>query len=118
MTSYFQKLRCFRIRDTVDKNFVKKAYEAVVPAGYISTYRYIQFEIKNRSITNVTTDTEDTSKIDTTADGIDFIITNTPGAALPNTGGPGTGALYLLGLMLTSLAGAGLMLRRRKSAHF
>lgn len=45
-------------------------------------------------------------------------VGNTPGAVLPNTGGPGTGALYLLGLMLTSLAGAGLMLRRRKSAHF
>ena len=89
-----------------------RLYEAVVPAGYISTYRYIQFEIKNRSIINVTTDTEDTSKLDTTADGIDFIITNTPGAALPNTGGPGTRLFTILGSIL--IFGAGVLLWRRR----
>ena len=92
-----------------------RLYEAVVPAGYISAYRYIQFEIKNRSITNVTTDTEDTSKLDTTADGIDFIITNTPGAELPAAGGPGTVALYVAGVVL--IMGASLaMLRKRDVA--
>ena len=45
-----------------------------------------------------------------------FTVGNTPGAALPNTGGPGTTALYLLGIMLTSLAGAGLVMKRKKKA--
>ncbi|MDO5138536.1 MAG: SpaA isopeptide-forming pilin-related protein [Oscillospiraceae bacterium] len=45
-----------------------------------------------------------------------FTVGNTPGAALPNTGGPGTTALYLLGIMLTGLAGAGLVMRRKKKA--
>ena len=41
---------------------------------------------------------------------------NEPGAALPATGGPGTDMIYLLGFMLTGLAGAGLVMRRRRNA--
>ena len=41
-------------------------------------------------------------------------VKNTPGAALPNTGGPGTDLTYLLGIMLTGLAGTGLVIRRRR----
>ena len=43
-------------------------------------------------------------------------VGNTPGAALPNTGGSGTTALYLLGFMLTAFAGAGLVMRKRRKA--
>ena len=43
-----------------------------------------------------------------------FFIENEPGAALPNAGGPGTNLIYLCGIMLTGLAGAGLVMRRRK----
>ena len=39
---------------------------------------------------------------------------NTPGAALPDTGGVGTTLFYLLGMMLTGLAGAGLVMRKRR----
>ncbi|MDO5476821.1 MAG: VWA domain-containing protein [Eubacteriales bacterium] len=39
-------------------------------------------------------------------------ITNTPGAALPNTGGPGTRLFTILGYLL--IAGAGLLLWRRR----
>lgn len=31
LTEYFTKLRCFRIKDSIDKNFVSEAYEAEVP---------------------------------------------------------------------------------------
>lgn len=43
-------------------------------------------------------------------------IINTPegGYELPSTGGPGTNMLTLFGLMLASLAGAGLAMRRRR----
>jgi hypothetical protein len=40
-------------------------------------------------------------------------VTNTIGYELPSTGGPGTSLLYLLGILLTGLAGAGLMMKRR-----
>ena len=43
-------------------------------------------------------------------------ITNTPGAALPNTGGPGTTLIYFIGLMLTAFAGAALVMRRKRRA--
>ena len=89
-----------------------KLYEVVVPAGYISTYRYIQFEIENRVIKNITTDTGDTSKLDTTANNIDLKIQNTPGAALPSTGGPGTRIFTILGSIL--ILGAGVLLWRRR----
>lgn len=45
-----------------------------------------------------------------------FSIGNTPGVALPNTGGPGTTALYLIGIMLTAFAGAGLAMKKRRKA--
>lgn len=38
---------------------------------------------------------------------------NEPGAALPNTGGPCTGLIYLLGFMLMAFAGAGLIMKRK-----
>ena len=43
-----------------------------------------------------------------------IIVGNTPGVALPNTGGPGTNLIYILGIMLTGLAGAGLVMKRRR----
>ncbi len=45
-----------------------------------------------------------------------FTVENKPGVALPNTGGPGTSMLYLLGIMLTGLACAGLVMKRRRKA--
>ena len=47
-----------------------------------------------------------------------YIITvvNTPGAALPNAGGPGSTLLYFFGVMFAGLAGAGLLMKRRSKA--
>ena len=39
-------------------------------------------------------------------------IGNTPGSALPHTGGPGTKLFIFLGIMLTVFAGAGLIIRK------
>ena len=49
-------------------------------------------------------------------DGKTIILTvrNEPGTALPNTGGPGANLIYLFGIMLTGLAGAGLVMKRRR----
>jgi len=50
---------------------------------------------------------------------IAFEVENEPGAELPSTGGPGTTLLYLLGILLTGLAGAGLVMsmeKRRRAA--
>ena len=41
-----------------------------------------------------------------------FNVQNTAGAELPSTGGPGTKLIYLIGLILAALSGAGLVIRR------
>ena len=53
----------------------------------------------------------------TFVDGRDGIkVGNPAGAALPHTGGLGTTMFYILGLLLTGLAGAGLVLSKRRAA--
>ena len=51
---------------------------------------------------------------DQTQDGASYMIRNNAGVELPATGGPGTTALYLLGIMLTVFAGTGLVMRKRR----
>jgi hypothetical protein len=58
---------------------------------------------------------EDTEQ-GTAAKNAKFVIENEPGAALPNTGGPGTSLICLLGIMLTGLAGAGMVMQLRRKA--
>lgn len=43
-------------------------------------------------------------------------VQNSAGYVLPSTGGPGTDLIYLLGIILTSLAGLGLVMRKRRRA--
>ena len=43
-------------------------------------------------------------------------VQNSAGFELPSTGGPGTNLIYLLGIILTSLAGLGLVMRKRRRA--
>jgi LPXTG-motif cell wall-anchored protein len=43
-----------------------------------------------------------------------FTVGNTPGVVLPATGGEGTRRLILMGILLIALAGAGLIMIRRR----
>ena len=43
-----------------------------------------------------------------------LIVTNNAGYELPSTGSRGTNLIYLFGIMLTGLAGAGLVMRKRR----
>ena len=54
------------------------------------------------------------SSISPAGKAIAITVRNEPGAALPHTGGPGTNLIYLLGLMLAGIAGAGLVMRKRR----
>ena len=97
-----------------------RLYEAYIPDGYIRTFTYIQFTLDNRVMKDVTAEGGDGTAVDwTPASGNKLAlvkIKNTPGAALPNTGGSGTTMFYLIGLILTAIAGAGLVMRRKKKA--
>ena len=45
-----------------------------------------------------------------------YRISNNPGVELPATGGSGSNMIYLLGIMLIGIAGAGLVVRKRRKA--
>jgi len=91
-----------KIEGLADGTYTLK--EMAAPAGYIITDNGVEFTTENGALKNHT-DAES---------GINFKVENEPGAALPNTGGPGTTTLYLLGIMLTTFAGAGLVMRKRR----
>ncbi len=92
-----------------------RLYERVIPEGFVSTFRYIQFKVEECDIKDVTTDTGDTSKLNFTAGNSSRIallqITNTLGAELPHTGGRGRAGYHVTGAVLT-LAALYLLKRR------
>ena len=88
--------------------------EITPPAGYVITNTApVTFTVSEGIITSTEgtiTGVRYTAAAETSD--AEFIIPNTPGVALPNTGGPGTGLYTILGMILT--VGAGLLLWRRK----
>jgi LPXTG-motif cell wall-anchored protein len=96
-----------KIAGLVDGTYTLK--EVTAPAGYIITDSGKTFKTENGAIKN----TDDTAHDDEATD-IAFEVENEPGAALPNTGGPGTNLIYLFGLLLTSFAGTGILMKRRR----
>ena len=100
-----------------------RLYEVLVPVGYISTYKYIQFEVADRTVTNVTTDTGNTDKFSFEAasgTGLNaepalIKIVNEAGAELPHTGGMGTMSYTCIGMIMILSAGILYVLRRRKA---
>jgi LPXTG-motif cell wall-anchored protein len=79
------------------------------PEGYIITTNAYSFTVEDGVITG--------DDIDVDEDGNYLItVTNEPGVALPSTGGSGTNLIYLLGIMLTGIAGTGLVMKKRRRA--
>ena len=94
--------------------------ETTAPNGYTLLENRIVLTVQQGTITAVmenpgTTLYADQLSSDHTA--YRFEVMNYPGVELPNTGGPGTGLLYLAGLMLTGLAVAGLVMRKQRSGR-
>lgn len=95
-----------------------KLVEVMAPPGYIIIDSEIVFTVSNGVITSTTASSSDKVRLDpASANTVALLtVTNEPGTALPNTGGPGTSLIYLFGIMLTGLAGAGLLVRRCRKA--
>ena len=67
------------------------------------------------STTQAVADNSETTDVDESAEArTTYKVGNTPGVALPSTGGPGTNLIYFLGIVLTGLAGGGLLMKRRR----
>ena len=88
--------------------------ETTTPGGYFSAVDDVILTVgadgvsvwKNGETTPVEPDPSDGS--------FTVEVKNFCGYALPNTGGPGTGRMYLLGIMLMTLAGVGSMILKKK----
>lgn len=104
----------FTMTDLADGIYQIKEVKA--PAGYVITESIpVTFTVSGGKIVEASNVLKNGAKYEkatkTTKDA--FIIPNTPGAPLPHTGGPGTALLSLSGIMLTLLAGVGMLLRRK-----
>ena len=87
--------------------------ETEPPAGYIKTLRAIKFTAgRDGTVTYTNAADNPEPKVKPANDNKQYTVQNEPGAALPNTGGPGTTLIYLLGSIL--ILGAGVLLWRRR----
>lgn len=95
---------------------IYKLTETDAPSGYIIIARDIYFSVSDGAVTltdeNGTPKTySDVSLLD---DNTTIAVKNNAGAALPEAGGPGTYHITLLGAILMALAGAGIVVMRKK----
>ena len=93
---------------------IYKLEETLLPPGYISKEGSYYIVVNDDGSTTMDVEMTGAHTLITPAGASGFKVENEPGAALPSTGGPGTNLIYLLGIMLTSLAGTGLVMKRRK----
>ena len=92
--------------------------ETAAPAGYQLKSKAVEVRVTAQGIsydegTNQSQSGNGVS-YDPAARTFTLTVTNSTGYALPNTGGPGTNLLYLLGGMLVLLAGAALLIDRKR----
>lgn len=97
-------------------NGIYRLTETNAPAGYIILTKEIYFSVADGAVklTDKDGNPQTYSGVSLLDDNTTIAVKNTPGVPLPYTGGPGTTALYLLGIMLTGIAGAGLVMRKRR----
>ena len=92
--------------------------ETKAPDGYLLltdpvTITVAQGDVNYSQIIS-TLDDDGRGKSGNIHDGYQLKVINDEGVELPHTGGSGTNLIYLLGIMLTALAGVGLMMRKRR----
>ena len=92
-----------------------KIVETQSPAGYVKTSSDPWFEVRagdDGLTVAVMEDSKNTIRYSPTDRTLS--VRNTPGVVLPATGGEGTRRLILMGILLIALAGAGLVMIRRR----
>ncbi len=89
-----------------------KIVEVDTPGGYVKISEDPTFEVRTGAAGQLEVVFTDTDLVKYTKEN-GFRFGNEPGAALPSTGGPGTGRLTFFGILLTGLACVSLVLRRR-----
>ena len=91
--------------------------ETQAPEGYTLLDRMVRITVDEKGITASWDDDKNTPIENETkgeAATLTISIPNTPGIEMPETGGPGTSRLAMIGGIMTALAGAVLTLKKRK----
>ena len=90
--------------------------ETQAPAGYlIIGDGKTTFTVNAESVAGAVAEMQTNGEAEVATGAYVIKVQNSAGAELPYTGGPGTTLIYLMGIMLTGLAGAGLVMRLRRN---
>ena len=89
-----------------------KLEEIGVPAGYILSEGPYYINVTQNDKDTID-DSASLSYISVSSNHL-YIAENEPGAALPHTGGYGTNLFYLVGCIMTVIAGAGIVMKKRQ----
>ena len=90
--------------------------ETEFPAGYVKmsgnpTFK-VEVDAANGFTVTLISNPDNLLRLESNK--LTIIVGNTPGAALPNTGGPGAGVYRLPGALMIALSTAALALRRKR----
>ena len=85
------------------------------PDGYVKISDDPEFEVVQNEDGTLKVQFTNTEEVTYDADSSTFNVVNTPGAALPNTGGVGTTVFYILGVIL--ILGSGMIFWKRRRTN-
>ena len=92
--------------------------ETAAPPGYELLSDPVTITVAQGDVTysqeNSVLDDNGTGKTGDLQNGYQLTVVNDEGVVLPYTGGPGTTLIYICGIIFIGLAGAGLMMRKRR----
>ena len=99
-------------------NGAYKLTETDAPPGYVILENDIYFNVSDGAVTLTDDkgDTKEYSNVELLDENTTIAVKNTPGASLPNAGGPGTKLFYIFGTILTAGCAILLIARRRVGA--
>ena len=86
-------------------------FETEAPSGYNTMDMPVEIVVRENGVSLMQGSRNQVEEI--SQEKAELMVMNSAGAELPSTGGPGTKRLYLLGIMLLGLAGAGYVLKWR-----
>ena len=98
-------------------NGIYKLTETHAPQGYTITTKVVYFNVSDGAVKLTDEDGIEMAYADVSLadENTTIVVKNILGVVLPATGGPGTTMLYLIGILMIALAGAGLVLLKRKN---
>ncbi len=87
-------------------------FETEAPSGYTAMDMPVEIVVSENRVSLMQGSRNENGTI--SQEKAELTVMNSAGTALPSTGGPGSGLLYLLGFLLVTFAGAGFVMNRKR----